>query len=454
MNYREHFKKNFHFAYPVTLSQMGHMLVGLADSVMVGHLGKGPLAAASFANSVFAVVFTFGIGVSVGLSPLVAKTAGEGDNRQVVGLFKNSLVINSVMGLVLLLLTFGLMYTLPYMGQPQEVNDLAGSYLSILGWSVLPLMLFQTGRQLAEGLAITKQAMFITLFCNVLNVGMNYVFIYGHYGFEPMGLYGAGLATFISRIVMAVLMFWFLLRSKRMSFLSKFYGQVKIEKEKLRKLLKLGLPTGLQTLFEVSAFSFAAVMCGWLGTTALAAHQIAWNVCSITYMMATGIASAAMVRVGNRLGAKDLEGLKKAGYSNMFMVVVFMSAVALCYTLFRHIIPTFYIDDAKVILLAGELLVVAALFQLSDGLQVVANGALRGLQDVKIPSVFVLMAYWVAGLPMAYLLAFEFGLGTVGIWYGFLIGLTVTALCCVWRFRNLTRKLVGKEAGAKMILQD
>lgn len=442
-HYKEHYKRNFFLAYPIMLSQLGQVLVGVADSLMVGRLGAEHLAAASLANVIFYVIMVFGLGVSYAITPLVAAADGAQDQSRITAIFSNGLVVNTILGMIL---AFGVVLCTPvlyHLDQPAEVVTLAIPYLRIITVSLIPYMVFQSFRQFAEGLGNTRQAMYITLSGNVVNILLNYLLIYGKWGFPELGLNGAGWATLVSRIFMAILMGLFVYHASRFKPFRRAFSFFHISGSMIRRILKVGVPAGLQFVFEVSAFGFAAIMMGWLGTQTLAAHQIAINLASISYMMATGIASAATIRVGNQLGRRDMSNLRSAGNTSFVMVVLFMGFAALLFIGLRNFFPTLYINDVKVIEIASQLLVVAAIFQISDGLQVVGMGALRGIEDVKVPTVIAVIAYWVVGLPVGYLLGFRYGLGATGIWYGLLIGLSLAAVLLVYRFQHKTNRMLS-----------
>jgi MATE family multidrug resistance protein len=301
-------------------------------------------------------------------------------------------------------------------------------------------MIFQTFKQMAEGLSQTRQAMYITIFANLVNVFLNWVLIWGIWGFPELGLNGAGWATLISRVLMAIMMGAYILGSPRYKMYHFRLSLPNASFPMISRILKIGIPTGFQFIFEVSAFSTAAIMMGWIGVNALAGHQIALNLASISYMMATGLATAGMIRVSNQIGKGDMIAMRKAGMVVFGMVVAFMFACGVIFFSFRFFLPTLYIDDPEVIALSASLLIIAGLFQLSDGVQVVALGVLRGLEDVKVPTIVTLLAYWVLGLPLGYVLAFEFGLAEKGIWYGLLIGLSITAVMLFYRFHQLSKK--------------
>lgn len=441
LNFKDNFSKTFYLAYPVMLSQLGQVLVGVADSMMVGRLGAEPLAAASLANSIFFVVLMFGIGVSMAMTPLVAMADGNNKPNRISRVFNHGFIINMLTSVVLFLIIVFFSPMLHFLNQPEEVVILAVPYLAIITLSLLPFMFFQTFKQFAEGLSQTKQAMYITLVCNGFNVFLNWVLIYGNLGFPAMGLNGAGWATLISRVLMGLAMAYYVWKSKRYKPFELSFGFKNLSFPMISKMLRIGVPTGFQFIFEVGAFSSAAIMMGWIGVNALAAHQIAINLASISYMMASGLSSAAMVRVGNQLGRKDIQSLREAGFTVFAMVAMFMSVSAVIFIVFRDFLPSLYIDDVEVIKMSATLLIIAGLFQLSDGIQVVGLGALRGMSDVKIPTIVTLIAYWVIGLPLGYVFAFSMGMDEVGIWIGLLTGLTVTGVLLLYRFHFLSKKL-------------
>lgn len=440
MAVKEQLKTTFLLAYPVMLTQLGQVSVGIADSMMVGRIGALPLAASSLANSIFFVVMMFGIGISMGLTPLVSMASGKGKLKRISRLFSHSLWINASTGLLLTGLILAFSQGLQILDQPAAVTELAKPYLLIITASLVPLMLFQTFKQLAEGLSQTKQAMVITIFSNLVNVFLNYVLIWGVWGFPELGLNGAGWATLFSRVLMMLLMGGYVLYAKRYAVYRLSLVRAKASFPMAVRILKIGVPTGFQFIFEVSAFSAAAIMMGWIGINALAGHQIALNLASISYMMATGLATAGMIRVSHYVGKGDFRAMREAGLVVFGMVTVFMLGCALLFFAFRFYLPTLYIDDPQVISLAASLLILAGFFQISDGVQVVGLGVLRGLEDVKVPTLVTFFAYWGLGLPLGYWLAFGMGMAEQGIWVGLLIGLTLTAGMLLYRFDQLSKK--------------
>lgn len=441
--YTQEFPRNLKIAYPVMLGQLGHVMVGFVDNLMVGHLGAAHLAAISLGNSLIFVAISLGIGFSFAITPLIAEADGEENIDAGRRYFHHGIVLCTSMGILLfllLLLAKPLMY---HLNQPPEVVELAMPYLDMAAFSMIPLMIFQSFRQFADGLSQTRYSMYAMILANVVNVICNVLLIYGFWIFPRLELVGAGIGTIIARTFMLVFLFM-LLKSK--SKFSAYFVWLKMKdfsKSIFKKMLSLGFPTALQMFFEVAVFTASIFLAGTLGTNAQAANQIALNLASMTFMVAVGLSVTATIRVGNQKGKRNFTELRRIAFSVFLLVFVIEAVFALGFILLKDILPTFYIDNVEVIALASGLLIIAALFQLSDGLQVVFLGALRGLQDVKIPSVICFIAYWIVGFPVSYYLGKEDVLGSTGIWIGLLAGLTTSALMLYLRFNYLSKKLIN-----------
>ena len=410
------FRYNWKLAAPVILGMLGHTFVGFVDNVMVGQLGAAELAAVSLGNSFFFVAMAFGIGFSTAITPLVAEADSENDFKKGKSAFKHGLFLCIILSLLLygmILLAKPLMY---FMKQPEEVVILAMPYLNIVAISLIPLIIFQGFKQFSDGLSLTKHAMYATLIANILNVGLNYLLIFGTFGFPKMGIVGAGIGTLISRVAMIVLI-WILLKNNKKA--QAFVTQIKLfvlDSYMLKKIMNLGLPSALQMLFEVAIFTAAIWLSGALGKNAQAANQIALNLSSMTFMIAIGLSVTAMIRVGNQKGLKNYVELQRIAKSIFLMGILFASVFAVLFLVFHKQFPALYLDlkdvnnyldNQEVVAIASKLLLVAALFQLSDSTQVVFLGALRGLQDVKIPTLLTFISYWVIGFPTSYYLGKE-----------------------------------------------
>jgi len=440
MNYTQHIRPNFLLAYPVMLSMLGQVMTGVADSVMVGWTGAVPLAASSFANIFFSIPLFFGVGVSYAITPLIAQANGANQAHKIIDILKNGSLINLLTGLSLTALIFSIEPFMHFMGQPEEVVTLAIPYLSIVAVSIIPTMIFQTYRQFAEGMQSTRVAMVIVIGSNLINILLNYLLIFGKFGFLELGLNGAGWATLISRTIMGLSMMIYVFYGQKFQAYQAGFAVGNYSRKLINKMLHIGIPAGSQFIFEAGAFGFSAIMMGWLGTTPLAAHQIAINLATISYMTTSGLGAAATIRVGNFLGQHDQQNMRASAFMMIAMAIAIMMAWALLFIFGRYLLPSLYIDDASVIQLTSSLMIIAAFFQLSDGIQVVTAGALRGLQDVKIPSLLIFVAYWVIALPLGYVLAFPLGMQANGIWIGLFIGLTLTASAMVARFHRLSKR--------------
>ena len=431
-------------AIPVVISQLGHTLVHTADSVIVGHFaGTIPLAAVSLVNSLFIVILIIGIGLSYGLTPLIAQENGKNNFKECGQLLANSLLINVIAGILLfILIYFGSLLVIDQLGQSPEVVAQAKPYLGLLGFSIVPLMIFMTFKQFAEGLGFTKQAMMISLWGNALNICLGVIFVKGLFGIEPMGVSGVGWSTLIDRTIMAVVMAIYVVRSKHFRIYLKSFAIRSITKVRSLNILRIGTPVAMQYTFEVSAFSGAAILIGTIGAVEQAAHQIAINLASMTYMMAGGISAAATIKTGNNYGKEDFMNLRLSAISSYHIVLIFMTMAALLFAGLNQYLPWMYTSDIAVINIAAQLLIIAGFFQLFDGTQVVGLGILRGLGDVKIPTFITFIAYWIIGIPAGYILGIYWGMGANGIWYGLTLGLLVSAALLFARFHYFSKKLV------------
>ncbi|WP_143304729.1 MATE family efflux transporter [Chitinophaga vietnamensis] len=442
LKYKGYYKDNFSLAYPVVISQLGHTLVALSDSLIIGHTGKVPLAAVSLGNGLFSIFMVTGIGMSYGLTPLIAQENGRGNKSAIGHLLSHSLIINMMVGLLLsAVIYFGSGY-MQVLNQEPDVVQQARPFLRYLGFSFIPLMLFLTFKQFAEGLGFTRQAMNISIIGNVINILIGITLVYGLFGLPRMGVVGVGIATFTDRLIMGITMAFYVLKSPRFKPYLSSFGFSNLKAAAIRKILGIGTPVALQYIFEVSAFSGAAVMVGWMGAAELAAHQIALSLASMTYMMASGISAAAGIKSGNNFGKRDFRELRLSAIASYHMVLVLMGTAALVFMVGRHLLPALYINDPQVIQIAGNLLVIAAFFQLFDGMQVVGLGILRGLGDVRIPTVITLLAYWVFGIPLGYLLGIKMGFGVEGVWWALLLGLLTASLLLFARFHTKTKNLI------------
>jgi MATE family multidrug resistance protein len=438
--YKKDFRLNLKLGFPIMLGQLGQVMVNLADNLMVGQLGADALAAVSFANAIFVIFIVLGMGLSFALPPLISEADGANDFSEVPSYFKHSLLINSTFALF----TLGILYLsiplLDDLGQAEEIIPLAKDYLILSAWSTLPFMVFLTLRAYSEGMSFTVPPMTAMLLGNIINIALNYALIFGHWSMPVLGVEGAALASLIARVCMAVLLFGLLFRKPSLWIHLVKTKAVSYSTQLMEKLLKLGIPTSLQMFFEVSAFSAAAVIAGMVSKEVQAAHQIAISLASVTFLICTGLAMASTVRVGNQLGKKDYPAMRRAGFSAIIQVTLMMACCSVLFIVLKDILPQFYIKDADVIKIAAGLLIYAAIFQIPDGIQVTALSSLRGMKDVKVPTVITLISYYIIGIPMSYICAISLGWGGPGVWLGLVVGLSISATLLSLRFARLSKK--------------
>jgi MATE family multidrug resistance protein len=441
-NIKEEISNTFKLAYPIMIGQLGIIMMGVVDSMMVGQLGPVPLAAASLGNSLIFLVLIIGIGCSVVISPIIAILVGGKRYSECGTYFRQSLLVNVVLSFIMLgIILLGVNF-IKYLDQPPEVVELSIIYMTIVGLSAVPLMIYQTYKQFIEGLSIMKPAMIIAILANLINAFANWVLIFGKFGFPVLGIAGAAWATFASRVFMALAIMFYVMRNDKFKQYDVNFHFRKLDFPIIKKILSLGLPSGFQYFFEVGAFTFAVIMIGWIGANELAAHQIAINLASISFMVVLGISQAASIRVGNAMGEQSVSKIRKAGFTGIIFGASTMFLAGITFIILNDFLPTLYINDKSVIEIASRLLIIAALFQLSDGTQAVGIGVLRGLTDVKGPTIITFIAYWVISLPIAYLLAFNFNLGVDGVWIGLFVGLTASALMLTFRFNYKSKHII------------
>lgn len=432
--YLKEIKETARLSTPMVIGQLGQMMMGVVDSMMVGKLGSAELAASAIGNGLFMLVLIFGSGITLAISPIVARAIGENKFEECGVALRQGLIVSLGIGLILTPLAVYGTDVFQYMHQPKDVEGLAISYGRILGWSTIPFLLFSSYKCFTEGVSLMKPAMVIVILANIVNVFVNWVFIFGNLGIEAMGLDGAGIATFASRMFMLVAIIFYVLNSNKLKQYDPSFHFKRFDFGMMKRILRIGIPSGSQYLFESGAFITSAFLIGMMGKIPLAAHQIAINLASISFMIFLGISMTASVRIAGELGKKDEYGVKVVGYSALFLSTLSFIFTGLIFIIFNKILPLFYIDDPVVISLASSLILFAAAFQVSDGIQAVVLGILRGLSDVKVPTRITFIAYWVIGLPLGSLLGFYFKMGVEGIWYGLISGLSVSAILLTLRF--------------------
>jgi multidrug resistance protein, MATE family len=449
--YTREFKYNLKLAFPVMIGMLGHTFVQFIDNIMVGQLGTAELAAISLGNSFVFIAMSIGIGFSSAITPLVAEADGAKKEADVSRIFEHSFLICLILGIVLFLSVFLNRNLLYSMNQPIEVVELASPYLFWVSMSLITIVTFQSFRQFADGLSFTRAAMYSTLVGNAINVILNFFLIFGFWIFPKLGVEGAAIGTLISRICMLTFIIFYLKLHKKLSkYIKKFFPS-KIEIKRVKKILYLGLPSALHSLFEVAFFVSAVWMSGFIGKNSQAANQIALNLSSMTYMVALGVGVAAMIRVGNQRGMMNFKKLREVALSTLLLIIIIDIFFCFIFLTFNDSLPLLYLDSSdpsgfndvnEVLKIASNLLIVAGVFQLFDGIQAVVLGSLRGMQDVIKPAIIIFFSYGILGFPISYTLGFYSSLGMVGIWIGLLSGLFFSSLFLFLRFNYLSKKII------------
>ena len=449
--YTREFKYNLKLAFPVMIGMLGHTFVQFIDNIMVGQLGTAELAAISLGNSFVFIAMSIGIGFSSAITPLVAEADGAKKDDDISRIFEHSFMICLLLGLVLFLSVFLNRNLLYSMNQPIEVVELASPYLFWVSISLITIVTFQSFRQFADGLSFTRAAMYSTLVGNAINVILNFFLIFGFWIFPKLGVEGAAIGTLISRICMLTFIIFYLKLHKKLSkYIKKFFPS-KVEIKRVKKILYLGLPSALHSLFEVAFFVSAVWMSGFIGKNSQAANQIALNLSSMTYMVALGVGVAAMIRVGNQRGMMNFKKLREVALSTLLLIIIIDIFFCFIFLTFNDSLPLLYLDSSdpsgfndvsEVLKIASNLLIVAGVFQLFDGIQAVVLGSLRGMQDVIKPAIIIFFSYGILGFPISYTLGFYTSLGMVGIWIGLLSGLFFSSLFLFLRFNYLSKKII------------
>ncbi|MDQ6531502.1 MATE family efflux transporter [Flavobacterium sp. LHD-85] len=449
--YTKEFSYNLRLAYPVILGMVGHTLIGIVDNIMVGKIGSTELAAVSLGNSMIFIAMSLGIGFSTAITPIVAEGDAEKNDTKIRSAFHHGLFLCTILGLALFTVIMFAKPIMELLKQPADVIVLAKPYLGWVAFSLIPLVMYQGYKQFADGMSLTKYSMYAMIMANVLHVGINYVLIYGIWFFPKMGIIGAALGTVISRIFLVMFMHIMLSRRDDLKRFFKGFSFNEIKKATIEKIISIGFPSAMQMLFEVVLFTASIWLCGNIGKTSQAANQIALSLASMTFMFAMGLSVTSMVRVSNQRGLMDYKKLIVVARSIFLLAIILETIFAIFFIVFHDYLPYIFLnmentgqilDNEEVIGIASKLLLIAAIFQISDGIQVVVLGALRGLQDVKIPMYITFVAYWVIGFPISYYLGEHTELKAQGVWVGLLAGLTAAAICLYIRFHYLTKRLV------------
>ena len=449
--YTKEFSYNLKLAYPVIIGMIGHTLVGFVDNAMVGQLGTSELAAISLGNSFVFLAMAFGIGFSTAITPLIAESDAKKNKSNTKSILSNGILVCIFLGAVLTIIVLIAKPIIYYMGQSEEVVNLAYPYITFVAISLFPLIIFQSFKQFSDGLSFTKIAMISTVIANLINVVINYILIYGKFGFPKLELVGAGIGTLISRFIMVLIIIYLIKSNPKINqYLDNLFS-LKYSSIITKKIINLGYPSALQMMFEVGFFISGIWVCGIIGINYQAANQIALNLSSLTFMVALGFSVAATIRIGNQKGLNDYKNLKRIAISIFLVTILIELIFALIFIIFSDLLPWLYLENnnnfdvLETVSLASKLLIIVALFQIFDGIQIVAQGVLRGIQDVKIPSMICFLSYIIFGVPIMIYLGLYTNLKATGVWIGFLIGLIIASILLSIRFFNKCNNEIKKK---------
>lgn len=437
--YKDHYKALIILGVPIVIGQVGQIILAFADTLMIGHHSTVELGAASFVNNMFNLAIIFSTGFSYGLTPIVGNLFGNKESEAIGRMLKNSLLANTLVALLLTAIMTVLYFNIERLGQPDELIPLIKPYYIILLLSLLFILLFNAFKQFADGITDTQTSMWILLAGNVLNVVGNYILIYGKLGMPEMGLTGAGISTLFSRIMMLVAFMIIFFRAKRFRIYVDGFLKSVFNLRDFKILNGLGWPIGLQMGMETASFSLSAIMIGWLGTIALASHQIMLSVSQIGFMMYYGMGAAVAVMVSNYRGRGDITNVRRSAYAGFHIIMVMSVLVSIPLFLLRNHIGGWFTDSEAVSMTVASLIIPFILYQFGDGLQITFANALRGIADVKPMMIIAFIAYFIVSLPLGYIFGFIFGWGSFGVWMAFPFGLTSAGVMLYLRFRKKTK---------------
>lgn len=437
---KQHIRETINLSLPLIATQIGHVFTGMVDNYFLGQIGKTEQAAGISANGIFVLLLVFLIGMSYAATPLVSGANVNDNVKEKASLFKNSLFLNTSVSVLAFIILFFMSPLMDYMQQPTDVVELSKPFFNVLIFSMVPISFFFTCKQYTEGLSNTKAAMYISISGNILNVILNYALIYGKWGLPQMGYMGSAWATFIARCFMGATFMYYIFVNKHTKEIVPFFKKVKISAGALKPIWKIGINSAMQFTFEVAAFVIALFMAGKFGKEAIDAHGIAITLASGTYMFANGLSSAATIRVSNFAAEKNKPETRRAGNVAVMLVLICMGFFAIVFAALNTVLPKIFTNDVLILNLTSKLLLIAAFFQLFDGLQVTSIGILRGIEDVKLPTYVTLVGYWILALPLAYLLGFVFKMEVTGIWIALSFSLVFVGVALYWRFAYLMRK--------------
>lgn len=438
--------KTIRLAIPIVVGELAQMALHIIDTAMVGAISYKQLAAAALVINTMNIPFVLGIGMTISVSQMVSLAHGRQNDKQVSHYFYNGFLLCALTAVTISLgLVFGKNILL-HMGQDPEVVAYAMPFMQLMGLSIIPMLLFMTLKQFTDGLQFTRTAMVLSLCGMPLNILLNYLLIYGNWGFPRLELQGAGWSTLITRTLMFVVLGWVVLRHRTFApYIQDRAVQWRLKKRTLGELLHIGVPSSLQIGMEAGAFAVSGILIGTISAVAQAAHQIALSCAAFTFMVSMGLAQAGSIRVSNAFGSSNWPKISRIGRSTLVTALCYGIFCAVLFSLLRNQLPHFFNKNEAVISLAATLLLFAALFQISDSTQAIGAGLLRGIKDVKTPTILIAIAYWAIGLPLGYILAFKFNMGAPGMWIGLIAGLSFASVFLILRFLRKAKGVISKK---------
>ncbi len=443
---RTHYKEILLLGFPIVIGQLGTIVLGFADTLMIGHHSTKELAAAGLVNNIYGLVLLFYLGFSYGLTPIVGKLFGMGRQEQIGQKVKNSLFANMLVGTLLVILMTILYFNLERIGQPKELLPLIRPYFIVNLVSIPFVGLFNTLKQFFDGTTQTQVPMWAMIAGNLFNILFNWLLIYGVGGFPELGLLGAGISTMVSRILMAVMLFALIFTQKKYGIYRKSIIKGKLNRADFHEMNRLGWPVALQLGMETAAFSLSCIMVGWLGTLPLAAHQIMITVSQLFYLVLSGLAAAMSIRISYFMGQNDLPAVRSCASNGFKLVLCFSLLMSIPAFLARNYIGGLFTDSIEVQRMVSVLIIILIVYQFGDGLQYTFANALRGIACVKPMVYYAFLAYFVINLPLGYILGFHTNLGISGIWAAFPFGLTIAGILFWNRFRKELNKAATRQA--------
>lgn len=443
--YKTEARNTLKLALPIIFGELAQMSLHLIDTAMIGFTGYKQLAAASLVLNVINIPFVFGIGITISVAQMVSLAHGKSDKQQVSHYFFNGFWLCALFGVLISLGLFFGRNILLHLKQDPEVVKLAMPFMTLMSFSIIPMVLFMTLKQFADGLQYTKTAMTLSIIAIPLNVFLNWLLIYGHWGFPRLELVGAGIATLLTRIFIFLVLGIVILKHKVFrKYIAVAKNQWYFKLKTIRQLLKIGIPSSLQIGMEAGAFASSGIIIGTIGAAPQAAHQVALSCASFTFMVSLGLSQAGSILVSNTYGTKNWKRISVIGKSTLMLAIIYGTSCCILFSLLRNYLPMLFNDEAEVLKTASILLLLAAVFQIPDAIQATSAGLLRGIKDVNIPTLFVFIAYWIMGIPLGYLLAFHYGQNEKGLWYGFIIGLSFSAIGLTLRFLTKVKSNLKK----------